>query len=65
MITQLNQVTWVVRNLNTQHLNVLNRFKLAQPDMEFPALHKELFSVEGQDNSWVFMTLDLFFPVGR
>ncbi|WAR29723.1 HR3-like protein [Mya arenaria] len=51
MITKLNQITWIVRNLNTQHINVLNKFKQAEPDVEFPALHKELFSVEGQDNS--------------
>ncbi|KAH3707084.1 probable nuclear hormone receptor HR3 [Dreissena polymorpha] len=51
MITKLNQITWFVRNLNSQHINVLNRFKQAEPDMEFPALHKELFSVEGLENS--------------
>lgn len=51
MITKLNQITWFVRNLNSQHINVLNKFKQAEPDMEFPALHKELFSVEGLENS--------------
>lgn len=51
MITKLNQITWIVRNLNTQHITVLNKFKLSQPDVEFPALHKELFSVEGLENS--------------
>ncbi|KAL4216819.1 hypothetical protein ACF0H5_024540 [Mactra antiquata] len=51
MITKLNQITWIVRNLNTQHITVLNKFKISQPDVEFPALHKELFSVEGLDNS--------------
>jgi nuclear receptor subfamily 1 group F protein 4 len=52
MITKLNQITWIVRNLNTQHITVLNKFKQSQPDVEFPALHKELFSVEGLENSW-------------
>ncbi|XP_045183199.2 probable nuclear hormone receptor HR3 isoform X2 [Mercenaria mercenaria] len=51
MITKLNQITWIVRNLNTQHITVLNKFKQSQPDVEFPALHKELFSVEGLENS--------------
>ena len=51
MITRLNQITWIVRNLNSQHINILNKFKLGEPDVEFPALHKELFSVENQEAS--------------
>lgn len=51
MITKLNQITWIVRNLNSQHISVLNRFKQSAPDVEFPALHKELFSVDGLENS--------------
>lgn len=51
MITKLNQITWIVRNLNSQHIAVLNKFKQNQPDVEFPALHKELFSIEGLENS--------------
>lgn len=51
MITKLNQITWIVRNLNSQHITVLNKFKQNQPDVEFPALHKELFSVENTECS--------------
>jgi len=51
MITRLNQFTWIARNLNIQHINILNKFKLGEPDVEFPALHKELFSVENQESS--------------
>lgn len=51
MITKLNQITWIVRNLSSQHINVLNKFKQVSPDVEFPALHKELFSVDSLESS--------------
>ena len=33
--------------LSAQHGNILGRFKQDNPDVDFPALHKELFSLEG------------------
>lgn len=41
----------VLRNLSSHHIHVLNRFKESAPDVEFPALHKELFSVESSEAS--------------
>jgi nuclear receptor subfamily 1 group F protein 4 len=38
-----------VHDLSTKHIQVLNRFKMANPGVEFPALHKELFSPEGME----------------
>ncbi|XP_023930652.1 probable nuclear hormone receptor HR3 isoform X2 [Lingula anatina] len=35
-----------LRALSAQHIDILNRFKQSAPGMEFPALHKELFSIE-------------------
>ncbi|XP_064645714.1 probable nuclear hormone receptor HR3 isoform X2 [Lineus longissimus] len=32
--------------LSAQHINVLSKFKKTAPSIEFPALHKELFSAE-------------------
>ncbi|XP_060076316.1 probable nuclear hormone receptor HR3 [Ylistrum balloti] len=40
-----------LQNLSAQHIVLLNKFKQSAPEVEFPALHKELFSVEGLDNS--------------
>ncbi|XP_029653424.1 probable nuclear hormone receptor HR3 [Octopus sinensis] len=40
-----------LRNLGGRHIDVLNMFKRSAPDVEFPALHKELFSVEGIEGS--------------
>ena len=39
----------VLRELSMKHIRVLNRFKQANPTVEFPALHKELFSPDGMD----------------
>lgn len=36
----------VLRSLSARHIRVLNAFKAEAPDIEFPALHKELFSIE-------------------
>ena len=36
----------VLRSLSARHVRVLNAFKEEAPDVEFPALHRELFSVE-------------------
>uniref|UniRef100_A0A2C9K1K7 Nuclear hormone receptor HR3 n=1 Tax=Biomphalaria glabrata TaxID=6526 RepID=A0A2C9K1K7_BIOGL len=36
----------VLRSLSARHIRVLNAFKEEAPDIEFPALHKELFSIE-------------------
>ncbi|CAH1789078.1 unnamed protein product [Owenia fusiformis] len=37
--------------LSQQHIEVLNIFKQESPNLEFPALHRELFSSEGTDSS--------------
>lgn len=50
-LSKLQQLIWIVRNLNNQHIAVLNKFKNSAPDIEFPALHKELFSVDCLENS--------------
>ncbi len=36
----------VLRSLSARHIRVLNAFKEEAPDVEFPALHRELFSIE-------------------
>ncbi|XP_059177986.1 probable nuclear hormone receptor HR3 [Physella acuta] len=36
----------VLRSLSARHIRVLNAFKEEAPDIDFPALHKELFSIE-------------------
>ncbi|KAK6185661.1 hypothetical protein SNE40_007843 [Patella caerulea] len=41
----------VVRGLSLLHVRILQRFRDSQPDVEFPALHKELFSAETTDAS--------------
>ena len=51
LLSKLQQLIWIVRNLNNQHIAVLNKFKSSAPDVEFPALHKELFSVDCLENS--------------
>lgn len=40
-----------LRQLSAQHIIVLNRFKQANPSVEFPALHKELFSPDGLESA--------------
>lgn len=36
-----------LRELSHQHVLILNKFKQQNPNVSFPALHKELFSVDG------------------
>lgn len=36
--------------ISTHHSELLTAFKSMHPDIEFPALHKELFSQEGLDS---------------
>ncbi|KAL3884549.1 hypothetical protein ACJMK2_024683 [Sinanodonta woodiana] len=50
LLSKLHQCTWILRSLSNQHIAVLNKFKQREPDMEFPALHKELFSVENTES---------------
>jgi len=38
--------------LSFRHMDMLARFKDCFPYIEFPALHKELFSQEGVDGPW-------------
>ena len=40
-----------VHLLSSKHVDVLNKFKTVNPGVEFPALHKELFSPEGTENA--------------
>lgn len=51
VLTRLMQLTWTLRQLSSQHIVLLNKYKLQNPHVEFPALHKELFSVEGLEGS--------------
>ena len=51
LLSKLQQLIWIVRSLNNQHIAVLNKFKSSAPEVEFPALHKELFSVDCLENS--------------
>ena len=39
----------VLRLLSAKHHEVLQKFKHRHPDLDFPALHKELFSDETRD----------------
>lgn len=36
-----------IRELSAKHIEILNRFKQSNPGVDFPALHKELFSTDG------------------
>ena len=36
-----------LRDLSYKHVLILNKFKQENPSVEFPALHKELFSSDG------------------
>lgn len=38
----------ILRDLAHQHVLILNKFKRENPGVEFPALHKELFSMEAE-----------------
>lgn len=50
VLNKLMQIAWTLRSLSAQHIVLLNKFKVSAPDIEFPPLHKELFSVEGLDS---------------
>jgi len=41
----------LLRSLSHHHIVILSRFKEQNPDVDFPALHKELFSVEAVEMS--------------
>lgn len=41
----------VLRSLSARHIRVLNAFKEKNQDIEFPPLHKELFSIESDSNN--------------
>lgn len=41
----------VLRTLSNHHIHILNRFKESAPDVDFPALHKELFSIDTPEGS--------------
>lgn len=51
LLNKLLQRVEDLRSLGVRHIDVLNRFKQSAPDVDFPALHKELFSVEGIEGS--------------
>ncbi|XP_064596042.1 probable nuclear hormone receptor HR3 isoform X2 [Liolophura sinensis] len=51
LVTKVLHQIPIMRGLSLQHVSVLNKFKQTEPDMEFPALHKELFSIEGTESS--------------
>ena len=36
--------------LSVRHVDILNKFKMTNPAVEFPALHKELFSSDGLES---------------
>ena len=40
----------ILRFLSVKHSEVLQKFKDSKPDIDFPALHKELFSQDNADN---------------
>ena len=41
----------VLRLLGAKHHEVLQKFKLSHPDLDFPALHKELFSDDPREGA--------------
>ena len=45
---QLLEKIPTLHHLSVRHIDILNKFKLSNQGVEFPALHKELFSTEGQ-----------------
>lgn len=51
ILVQFVQQASVLRSLSQHHILILTRFKEANPDVDFPALHKELFSVESVEAS--------------
>ncbi|KAK7096315.1 hypothetical protein V1264_005620 [Littorina saxatilis] len=51
ILTQFVQQASTLRSLSQHHIMILSRFKEANPDVDFPALHKELFSVESLEAS--------------
>lgn len=46
VLTKFVRQALVLRDLSSHHIHILNRFKESAPDVDFPALHKELFSVD-------------------
>lgn len=44
---QLLKKVPVLHDLSHKHVLILNRFKQQNPTVDFPALHKELFSTDG------------------
>lgn len=47
---KLAQKLPLIQLLSIRHVDILNKFKEANPGVEFPALHKELFSQDGIDS---------------
>ena len=50
MAAKLDERLPVLRLLGAKHYEMLQKFKLAHPDLDFPALHKELFSDDPRDD---------------
>jgi nuclear receptor subfamily 1 group F protein 4 len=46
----LQQKLPMLQLLNYRHTDLLAKFKEEHPDIDFPALHKELFSQDGLDD---------------
>jgi nuclear receptor subfamily 1 group F protein 4 len=42
MVAKISQL----RDISLMHMDALAKFKRSQPHLEFPPLHKELFSVD-------------------
>lgn len=49
LLSELLQKTPTLQLLSNQHIGVLGNFKKLCPHVEFPALHKELFSSDNID----------------
>lgn len=47
--TELQKKLPILQLLNYRHTDLLTKFKEDHPNIEFPALHKELFSQDGLD----------------
>ncbi len=47
---ELAQRLPIIQVLGIRHSEILNKFKQENPQVEFPALHKELFSQDGVDS---------------
>ncbi|XP_046575851.1 probable nuclear hormone receptor HR3 isoform X2 [Haliotis rubra] len=51
LLSKLLTQTPILRTFSLHHIRALNRFRETAADVEFPALHKELFSVETIESS--------------